>query len=191
MSATSLVRSLERRGVRLQAVDDRLVVDAPRGVLTDDVKEELRAQKSEVLRIVREGRPLAELAADRLPSIRFTIRETGDTERDFDLIGRVRQVIEEFQPGGNHIYLTIVTLDQRRVVVEWRAVADRELRLGIGHVLARGGCVCVATLDLGGVGEARSEASADKREAAAGHAAQAPDARRRTRRRLGHPDVPA
>lgn len=137
MSATTLVRSLERMGVRLRAQDDRLVLDAPRGVLTDEVKAELRARKPEVLRIVRQRRPLAEIAADRLPSVRLTIRETGDTQRDFDLLGRVRQVIEEFQPGGNHVYLNIVTLDRRRVVVEWRALADRALRIAIAQVLAR------------------------------------------------------
>lgn len=136
MSATGLVRDLERMGVRLDAVNDRLVLDAPKGVLTDDIKAALRASKAEVLRIIRRRRPLAEFAADRLPSIRLTIRETGNVQRDFDLLGRIRKVIEEFQPGGNHIYLRIVTLDRRSIRVEWRAVADRGLRIALGQVLA-------------------------------------------------------
>lgn len=137
MSATVLVENLMLLGVRFRADDDHLVVDAPRGVLTDDLKAELAAQKLEVLLLVRARRPLADVAADLLPSIRFTIRETGNTRRDFDLLGRLRQVIEEFQPGGNHIYLKIVTLDGRRVTVEWRALAERELRMALGQILAR------------------------------------------------------
>jgi hypothetical protein len=137
MSATALVESLERLGVRLRAEDGRLVVDAPRGVLTDAVKAELRARKPELLRLVRAQRRLADVAADCLPIIRLTIRETGDTKRDFDLLGRVRRVIQEFQPGGNHVYLNVMTLDRRRVVVEWRAVAARELRIALSQILAK------------------------------------------------------
>jgi hypothetical protein len=124
VSAVLLVQNLERRGVRLRVEQDQLVVDAPRGVLTADVKAELAARKSELFRLVRD-RTLDEVAANLLPRVRFTIRETGDTARDFDLLGRVRKLIQEFQPGGNHIYLNIVTLDGRRVVVEWRALATR------------------------------------------------------------------
>jgi hypothetical protein len=137
VSALLLVHDLEREGVRLRVEEDQLVVDAPRGLLTADVKAELAARKPELMRLVREGRPLAEVAANLTPVVRFTIRETGDTERDFDLLGRVRKIIQEFQPGGNHIYLNIVTLDGRRVVVEWRAVATRQLRRTIADVLAR------------------------------------------------------
>jgi hypothetical protein len=135
VSAVLLVQNLERRGVRLKVEQDQLVVDAPRGVLTADVKAELAARKSELFRLVRD-RTLDEVAANLLPRVRFTIRETGDTARDFDLLGRVRKLIQEFQPGGNHIYLNIVTLDGRRVVVEWRALATRQLRMGIAHILA-------------------------------------------------------
>lgn len=136
MSPATLVRRLERLGVHLSTQGVRLIVDAPRGVLTDQLKSELQALKPEVLAIVRKQHRLDEVAAALLPSIRFTVRETGDTQRDFDLLGQIRKVIEEFQPGGNHIYLTIVTLDRRRVVVEWRALADRELRKRIGRLLA-------------------------------------------------------
>lgn len=147
MNTATLIEDLERRGVRLQADGDRLVVDAPLGVLTDEITAALTSQKAAVLRqlsttgsamiVSTPRRPLAEVAADLLPSVRFTIRETGDTRRDFDLLARVRHVIQEFQPGGNHIYLRIITLDGRRVVVEWRALADRELRLALAAVLAR------------------------------------------------------
>ena len=147
MNTTTLIEDLERRGVRLHVVGDQLVVDTPRGVLTDEICAALASQKPNLLRMLSAAanatdasephRPLAEVAADLLPSIRFTIRETGDTRRDFDLLGRARQVIQEFQPGGNHIYLNIVMLDGRRVVVEWRALAERELRIGLAQILAR------------------------------------------------------
>jgi hypothetical protein len=144
MNAATLIEDLERRGVRLRMDGDRLIIDAPRGVLTDEITSVLASQKLAVLRLLSDAgevskprRPLAEVAADLLPSIRFTIRETSDTCRDFDLLGRVRQVIQEFQPGGNHVYLNIITLDKRRVVVEWRALAARELRVALAHILAR------------------------------------------------------
>jgi hypothetical protein len=142
VKAIVLVEDLERRGVRLRGEGDRLIVDAPVGVLTDEITSALATKKLSVLRILsepRNDRSLAEVAADRLPVIRLTIRETEDTARDFDLLGRVRRVIQEFQPGGNHVYLRIVTLDQRRVVVEWRALADRELRVALARLVAANG----------------------------------------------------
>ena len=140
MKAIALVEDLERRGVRLRVEGEQLIVDAPIGVLTKEIKAALTSKKDRVLRLLAEEprthRPLAEYAADRLPAIKFTIRETGEP-RDFELLGWARKIIEEFQPGGNHVYLTIVTLDGRRVVVEWRAVADRGLRLGLARLLAQ------------------------------------------------------
>lgn len=150
MNTATLIEDLERRGVRLRVDGDQLIVDAPRGVLTNEITAALASEKPALLRLLtsadptkrategsKSRRPLAEVAADLLPSIRFTIRETGNTRRDFDLLGRARRAIQEFQPGGNHIYLKIVTLDGRRIVVEWRALADRELRLALAAVLAR------------------------------------------------------
>jgi hypothetical protein len=150
VNAGVLVRDLEQQGVRLYVKGDQLVVDAPKGVLTTAIRSALASEKPAVVQLLTagehqqrlhppraRGRPLAEVAADLAPAVRLTIRETGDTERDFDLLGRVRKVIQEFQPGGNHVYLKIVTTDGRRVVVEWRAVAARDLRMAIAQVLAR------------------------------------------------------
>ena len=145
MNTATLIEDLKRRGVRLEVQGDQLVVDAPRGILTNEITAALAAHKRELLRslpsdpqsrvVAEPRRALADIAADLLPNVHFTIRETGNTRRDFNL--RARQVIEEFQPGGNHIYLRIITLDGRRVVVEWRAVAARELRIGLGQILAK------------------------------------------------------
>jgi hypothetical protein len=147
VNTAALVEDLERRGVRLRAHGDQLVVDAPRGVLTTEITSALSSEKPALLRLLASAertiagskprRPLADVAADLLPSIRFTIRETGDTRRDFDLLGRARQAIQEFQPGGNHIHLKVITLDGRRVVVQWRALADRGLRAALAKILAR------------------------------------------------------
>jgi hypothetical protein len=119
-------------------------VSARKGVLTEDDRTAIAKVKPQLLDLLTTEQkktytPLVEYAASILPSIRLTIRETENTERDFNLINRIRQVIQEFQPGGNHIYLVIRTVDGRRIVVEWRALADRELRLALGRVLASEG----------------------------------------------------
>jgi len=148
MNATALLAELEERSVILVTVGERLVVDAPRGALTRELRSAIVANKEGLLRELRErphlaqpdhasASPLAEYAASVLPKIKMTIRETGDTKRDFDLVGRLRSAIQEFQPGCNHIYLAIITLDKRRVVVEWRALADRALRISLAQVLAK------------------------------------------------------
>jgi len=148
LNATALLAELKERSVILLTVGENLLVDAPRGALTSELRLAIYANKADLLRELRErpqlaqpdcasDDPLVEYAASVLPKIKMTVRETGETKRDFDLLGRVRQVIQEFQPGGNHVYLNIVTLDGRRVVVEWRALAERELRVALAQILAR------------------------------------------------------
>jgi TubC N-terminal docking domain len=141
MSATRLLDDLRNRGAIVRAVGGEIVVSAPKGLVTADDRATLGAAKSELLVLLSSEKsgplsPLVEYAASVLPKIKMTIRETGDTKRDFDLVGCVRRAIQEFQPGGNHIYLRIVTLDGRPFMVEWRALADRELRIALGRVLA-------------------------------------------------------
>jgi len=142
MNATTLLDDLRTRGAIVRADRGDIVVSAPKGLITADDRATLVDAKSELLQLLSSENsgpfsPLVEYAASVLPKIKMTIRETGDTKRDFDLVGRVRRAIQEFQPGGNHIYLNIVTLDGRRVVVEWRALADRELRVALAQILAR------------------------------------------------------
>jgi hypothetical protein len=142
VTAAEVLDNLKRRGALLRVEHGDIVISAPKGVLNADDRAALSVVKQELVELLRtEHRqqfgPLVEYAATRLPSVRMTVRETGDTKRDFDLINRIRQTIQEFQPGGNHIYLSIVTLERRRVIVEWRALAERELRLALARVLAR------------------------------------------------------
>lgn len=144
MSAIALLEDLRRQGARIDVDGGDLVITARRGLVTPELRAALAEAKPELLETLRASAtgpfsPLVEYAASVLPKIKMTIRETGDTKRDFDLVGRVRGEIQKFQPGGNHIYLRIVTLDGRRVVVEWRALAGRELRIALAHVLANAG----------------------------------------------------
>jgi hypothetical protein len=150
MNATDVLESLRERGALVRAECGDIVVSARKGVLTEDDRTAIAQVKPQLLDLLateqrRTYTPLIEYAASILPSIKMTVRETGDVERDFGLVNRIRQVIQEFQPGGNHIYLAIVTLNGRRIVVEWRALADRELRLALGRVLARAGLKGIAS----------------------------------------------
>ena len=141
MSATDLIENLHRQGARIDVDGGDLVITARRGLVTPELRAALAQAKPELLATLRASgagpfSPLAEYAASILPKIKMTIRETGDTKRDFDLLGRIRSAIQVFQPGGNHIFLRLVTIDGRHVLVEWRALADRELRISLARVLA-------------------------------------------------------
>jgi hypothetical protein len=141
MNASLLIDDLRSRGAIVRADRGDIVVSAPKGLVTDDDRATIAVAKAALLSLLSAETsgpfsPLAEYAASVLPTMKMTIRETGDAKRDFDLVGRLRRAIEEFQPGGNHIYLTIVTLDGRRVLLEWRALADRELRFAVAQILA-------------------------------------------------------
>lgn len=62
MTAIKLIADLRARGVVLRARGDVLHIDAPRGVLTDDLCEELRVYKPEILAMVRSDATLPMLA---------------------------------------------------------------------------------------------------------------------------------
>lgn len=143
MNARALVADLKERNVRLVACGDSLIVDAPTGVMTAPLLDTITASKSEILATLSGNEDLqpaksllVEYAAAALPSIKFTVIESGDQERDFSLLHRIRAVINEYQPGGNRVRMRIVTTDGRPVTVEWRALAERGLRLEIGRILA-------------------------------------------------------
>ena len=53
MTAAELIRSLRDRGVTVDVAQDRLRVDAPKGVLTDEVRDALVRLKPDVLRHLR------------------------------------------------------------------------------------------------------------------------------------------
>ena len=49
MKARRLLHILEARNVKLRAEGDRLKWDAPKGIITDDIKARMRDQKTELL----------------------------------------------------------------------------------------------------------------------------------------------
>ena len=54
MNASQLLADLQRRGVRLAATGDRLSVDAPKGALTDELRQLLAAHKLELLALLED-----------------------------------------------------------------------------------------------------------------------------------------
>jgi tubulysin polyketide synthase-like protein len=146
MNATALVEDLRQRGVAMVARDDQLVIFTPKGRVTPEIRDSLIAWKPQILRHLRNAIAekaaltqkacLAEYAADRLPAIRLTLRETADMLGDFKVLDAIRAAIQEYQPGGNHIFLKVVTLEGRRVTLEWRALVEPGLRRVLAGILA-------------------------------------------------------
>jgi len=62
MTATVLLGELRSKGVWLSVEDDQLVVDAPRGLLTDDLRQAIRQHKPALLALLRQEPPA--LASD-------------------------------------------------------------------------------------------------------------------------------
>ena len=54
MNAGLLLADLLARGVRLVATGDRLIVDAPKGVVTDELRQLLTAHKLELLALLED-----------------------------------------------------------------------------------------------------------------------------------------
>ena len=81
--------------------------------------------------------PLVALAQEYAAVVCLTIAETEDVAGDIAFLRLVRAVIEEFQPGTNEVRVRLPTLDGRRPVVRWRALASRELRMTLARLLAR------------------------------------------------------
>src|SRR5687767_8738225 len=52
MSARELLVQLREKGVEVKANGDRLVIDAPRGAITPDLRDALSANKAELLQIL-------------------------------------------------------------------------------------------------------------------------------------------
>ena len=78
MNATILLDDLRRGGVALAAKGDRLSVDAPKGVLTDELRAAITAQKSDLLLLL--GAEVARAEWERLDA------ELGEmTQRLFEL----------------------------------------------------------------------------------------------------------
>jgi len=144
VKVTTLLDKLGDLDVHLTAIGDRLIVNAPSNILGDDLRREIRLHKAALLNALRTNPPapssrsaLLEYAARRLPTIRFTLRDSDDVVADVRLLDAIKCAVTEFQPGGNRIMFTIQTQDGRKVRAEWRAVADPALRRRIAVLLAQ------------------------------------------------------
>lgn len=161
MNAAELIADLKQRGVSLVPSGTKLIVDAPPGSLTPDLRNSMTALKFDVLRALhaaadrpappaRVRSPLVAYAAERLPSIRLTLRETYNVIHDFNVLDAIREAIKAYEPGGNLVHLTIVTVDGRRFRLEWQALAERGLRHDLALVLAREGRRKLAAAPMSG-----------------------------------------
>src|SRR5215210_4040649 len=52
MNASLLLEDLQGRGITLAANGDRLIIDAPKGALTDELRQVLAAHKLEILALL-------------------------------------------------------------------------------------------------------------------------------------------
>jgi hypothetical protein len=148
MNAGTLLAELRARRVVITSLGTDLLIDAPNGALTDELRAAIVTHKTQLLGELNTSRTrapqsppsaLVGYAADRLPVIRMTYRETRDLAHDFTVLDTLRDVIAQYEPGGNRVRLRLVTADGRRFLLEWRALADGDLRLDLARVLASEG----------------------------------------------------
>src|SRR6185503_7888504 len=66
MSPRELLVELREKGVEVKANGDRLVIDAPRGAITPDLRDALSANKAELLQILT-APPIEKAAARPAP----------------------------------------------------------------------------------------------------------------------------
>lgn len=57
MTATVLLDELRSKGIRLSVEEDRLAVDAPKGMLTDALRQTIRQHKAEILSLLAQATP--------------------------------------------------------------------------------------------------------------------------------------
>ena len=69
MTGELVLQQLRERDIRLTASGDRVVVDAPRGVLTEQLRDTLRDRKAELLAILTAPDRWARQAAGLLASV--------------------------------------------------------------------------------------------------------------------------
>jgi amino acid adenylation domain-containing protein len=91
-TATELLAALHRHGVRLRADGERLLIDAPKGVLGQELIAEIRSRKSELLPLVADRR-------DELTAIPRIERDAGGGEFPLSLAQQPFFVQDQIEPG--------------------------------------------------------------------------------------------
>src|SRR5215475_13378592 len=68
MTAQELLSKLRAKGVEVSASgDDRLVIDAPRGTINEELRSSLAAHKAELLELLKKQNTVASLPQDLVP----------------------------------------------------------------------------------------------------------------------------
>ena len=120
MTAKELLSSLEADGVRLSIKGDRLVLDAPTGVMSSQRIEELRPYKAELLALVSERR--GETALEDAPE-----RDSFD-----DIVEDARRFQRDSKPGPWGAFtMSAEALDGAIEDLSPEFRADFDLRIGI------------------------------------------------------------
>jgi hypothetical protein len=113
MRPNQILSELSTLGARVEAVDNRLCIDAPKGAISARLRKELRSHKAEVLRLVKSGlsacdaRPRA--LTDPGPPQLATNEEIGQA--------RVRFADHGTQPAWDDL-LGATLLERRRIWCE-------------------------------------------------------------------------
>lgn len=128
MNLHLLIDSLADRGIKLSIEGDALIVDAPQGTLTSDVRDALTAQKAEIVALLhqhRDRQPVNDLPAiEPAPELRYEPFPLTDMQHAF-WIGR--SGILELGGVSNHGYYEIEgeELDVDRLNIALQRLIDR------------------------------------------------------------------
>lgn len=136
-SAQSILAEARQRGIHLELVDSRLIVRHRRGAPVEDIRGLVESNRPQVIGLLEQER-LLEYAAHLpgMPVVHFTLWETEDVDGDVAFLQRLVDTLREY-PGGNRVIATIRGIDGCKHLVEWRALASRQLRRSIGDLLRR------------------------------------------------------
>jgi len=108
MTAHELMRDLESASVRLQPRGERLRVEAPKGVLTQDQREGLKRYKSELLRLL-DAEASDEDAREYIEERAAIAEYHGGLSRAEAESERVRsRVVAEYRREGDDRWLTVL-----------------------------------------------------------------------------------
>ena len=87
MTVAELLPELNRRGVELTAVGDRLHYRAPRGTLTSELREAVVRFRGEILDLLHDDRPGGQVSQDssvaqvEMPSVEARVRGRGEVAK--------------------------------------------------------------------------------------------------------------
>jgi len=105
-SANELLADLQRLGVQVKAVGDRLSLSAPKGVLTPDLQDQLKSRKQELLEILRrpaKSRPVGKSDAGRCIHEWFTAQADSTPDSIAVVSGTQRLAYRELDIRSNRL----------------------------------------------------------------------------------------